>query len=154
MSPIIYSALNSSQTYSGQTGENPPYKGGWWKIGYHQEGGISQNSPNPGLALRWSHPCSLPIEWGSRGCPECQPSTTSGTKHPGLAAGKGRRWEKLPSSSGIMINSRGERMTKALEGTKELQQTPSTIKPEKPEETDLVDTNSHMQSVEFSHVIL
>ena len=30
---------------------------------------MNQNYPNPWLALRWSHPCSLPIEWGSRGCP-------------------------------------------------------------------------------------
>ena len=30
---------------------------------------MNQNTPNPGVALRWPHPCSLPIEWGSRGCP-------------------------------------------------------------------------------------
>ena len=96
MSHIIYPALNSGQAYFGQTGENPPYKGGWWKIDYHQEGGMNQISPNYGLALRWPHPCSLPIEWGSRGCPECQPSTTGDTGHPGLAVGKRRRWKKLP----------------------------------------------------------
>ena len=86
---------------------------------------MNQNTPNPGVALKWSHPCSLPIEWDSRGCPECQPSTMGGTGHPSLAAGKGRRWEVLPPSRGVMINSRGERMTKALERTEALQQTPS-----------------------------
>ena len=30
---------------------------------------MNQNTPNPGWALRWPHSCSLPIEWGSRGCP-------------------------------------------------------------------------------------
>ena len=30
---------------------------------------MNQNTPDPGLAFRWPHPCSLPIEWGSRGCP-------------------------------------------------------------------------------------
>ena len=30
---------------------------------------MNQNTPNPRLALRWPYPCSLPIEWGSRGCP-------------------------------------------------------------------------------------
>ena len=45
-------------------------------------------------------------------------------------------------------------MTKALEGTEASQQTPSTIRLEKPEGTDTVYTNSHMCSVEFSHVAL
>ena len=52
-----------------QTRENPPYKGGCPKIGLDRRGGMNQNTPNPGLALRWPHPCSLPIEWGSRGRP-------------------------------------------------------------------------------------
>ena len=52
-----------------QTRENPPYKGGCPKIGLDRRGGMNQNTPNPGLALRWPHPCSLPIEWGRRGCP-------------------------------------------------------------------------------------
>ena len=52
-----------------QTRENPPYKGGCPKIGLDRRRGMNQNTPNPGLALRWPHPCSLPIEWGSRGCP-------------------------------------------------------------------------------------
>ena len=30
---------------------------------------MNQNTPNPGIALKWPHPCSLPFEWGSRGCP-------------------------------------------------------------------------------------
>ena len=53
-----------------------------------------------------------------------------------------------------MINSRGERMTKALERTEERQQIPSTIRLEKPEDTDTVTTNHCMRSVEFSHVTL
>ena len=99
-----------------QTRENPPYKGGCPKIGLDRRGGMNQNTPNPGVALRWPHPFSLPIEWGIRGFPRLQPSTTGDTGHPGLAAGKGLRWEVLPLSRGVMINSRGERMTKALEG--------------------------------------
>ena len=58
--------------------------------------------------------------------PRLQPSTTGGTGHPGLAAGKGWRWEKLPSADGVMLNSRGERMTETLEGTEAEQQTPDT----------------------------
>ena len=30
--------------------------------------GMNQNSLNPGLTLEWFHPCSLLIEWSSRGC--------------------------------------------------------------------------------------
>ena len=45
-----------------QTGENPPYKGEWLEIGYHQEGMINQNTPNPWLALKWHHPCE-PTHW-------------------------------------------------------------------------------------------
>ena len=62
--------MNSGHVYPvWQTGENLPYKGGCPKIGLDRRGGMNQNTPNPGLALRWPHPCSLPIEWGSRGCP-------------------------------------------------------------------------------------
>ena len=48
-----------------------------------------------------------------------------------------------------MTNSRGEHMTKALEGTEASQHTTSTIRSEKPEGTDAVYTNSHMRLVEF-----
>ena len=51
------------------TRENLRYKRGYPKIGLDRRGGTNQNIPNPRLALRWPHPCSLPIEWGSRGCP-------------------------------------------------------------------------------------
>ena len=61
--------------------------------------------------------------------------------------------EAVPSS-GVMINSRGEWLTKTLEGTETLQQTPNTIRSEKPEGTDTVYTNSHMRLVEFFHVAL
>ena len=65
--------------------------------------------------------------WGLvEAIPRLQPSTTGGTGHPGLAAGKGWRWEKLPSADGIMLNSRGERRTETLEGTEVEQQTPDT----------------------------
>ena len=70
--PVKYThqtCLNWEQANSRQTGENPPYKGGWWKIGYHQEGRDESEFSKPGLALNWSHPCSLPIKWGSVGCP-------------------------------------------------------------------------------------
>ena len=30
---------------------------------------MNKNTLNLGVALRWSHPCSLPIEWSSRGYP-------------------------------------------------------------------------------------
>ena len=69
MEHTLLQCPNSGQAYSGQTGENPLYKGGWWKIGYHQEGRDKSEYLNPRLALGWPHPCSLPIEWGSRGCP-------------------------------------------------------------------------------------
>ena len=39
-----------------QTGENPPYKGGWLEIGWARSGVMNQNIPNPGLTLRWFHP--------------------------------------------------------------------------------------------------
>ena len=51
------------------TRENPPYKGGCPKIGLDRRRGMNQNIPNPGLALKWPHPCSLPIEWDSRCSP-------------------------------------------------------------------------------------
>ena len=107
-----------TQANSGQTGENPPYKGGWWKIGYHQE---ERDEPEfPRLALRWPHPCSLPIEWGSRGCPpniNLRPRVVLDAQVL-LPARDGDERNHSPSS-GVMINSRGERMTKALERTEE-----------------------------------
>ena len=137
-----------------QTRENPPYKGGCQKIGLDRRGGMNQNTPNPGLALRWPHPCSLPIEWGSRGGPpnvNLRPRVILDTQvWLPVRDGDGR---SCHPSSGIMINSRGERRTKALED-RGMQQTPSNIRSEKPEGTDTVYTNSHMRSVEFSHVAL
>ena len=56
--------------------------------------------------------------------------------------------------SGIMINSRGERRTKALERIEDLKQTPRKIRSEKLEGTDAVDTNFHMRLVEISHVAM
>ena len=124
-------------------GDRPSQGEGWTRI------------PKPGLALRWPHPCSLHIEWGSRGCPpnvNLRPRVVQDTQV-WLSARDGDGRSCHPSR-GIMINSRGERRTKALEGTEALQQTPSTIRSEKPEGTDIVYTNSHMRLVEFSHVAL
>ena len=36
-----------------QSEENHPYNGGWLKIGSVRIGGMNQNTPNPGLTLRW-----------------------------------------------------------------------------------------------------
>ena len=88
---------------------------------------MNQNTPNPGLALRWPHPCSLPIEWGSRGCPpnvNLRPRMVLDTQV-WVSARDGYGGSCHPSS-GIMIKSRGERMTKALERSGVRQQTPST----------------------------
>ena len=116
---------------------------------------MNQNTPNPGLALMWPHLFSLPIEWSSRGCPpnvNLRPRVVLDTQvWLPTRDGDGRRCHP---SSGIMTNSRGELMTKALERTEASQQTPSTIRSEKPEGTETVDTNSHMRSVEFSYVAL
>ena len=147
--------MNLGQAYSGQTEENPLYKGGCPKIGLDRRGGMNQNTPNPGLALRWPHPCSLPIEWGKRGCPpnvNLRPRVVLDAQV-WLPARDGDGMCCHPSS-GIMINSRGERRTNALEGTEVSQQTPSNIRSEKPEGTDTVTTNHYMRLVEFSHVAL
>ena len=74
---------------------------------------------------------------------------TGGTGHPVLLPARDGDGKCYHPSSGIMINSREERRTKALEGTEVEQQTPSNIRSEKPERTDTVDTNSHMRLVEF-----
>ena len=79
---------------------------------------MNQNTPNSRLALRLSHPPLVHSLNGIRRLsPQCQPSTTSGTEYPGLAAGKGRRWEKPPPRRGIMFSPRGELRTKTLGGT-------------------------------------
>ena len=54
------------------------------------------------------------------------------------------------ASMAVMINSRGERMTKALEGTEEATDSKHNQAGE-PERTDTVTTNSHMRLVEFSY---
>ena len=85
---------------------------------------MNKNTLNPGLTLRWPHPYLIPIEWSKEAVIECQPSSTGGTVHPGLAVGIGWRWEKSSSAEGIMLNSRRELMTKTLEGTEAERQTP------------------------------
>ena len=114
---------------------------------------MNQNTPNPGLALRWYHPCSLPIEWGSRGCPRTT-LNHGGTGHQVWLPVRDGDERSCHPSSGIMINSRGERMTKALERTDEITTDSEQIRSEKPERTDTIYTNFHMCLVEFSHVAL
>ena len=138
-----------------QTRENPPYKWGCPKIGLDRRGGINQNTPNPGVALRWPHPCSLPIEWGSRVCPpnaNLRPRVVLDTQV-WLPARDGDGMCCHPSK-GIMINSRGERRTKALERTEEYPTDSEQHQAEKPEGTDTVTIKHHMRLVEFSHVAL
>ena len=122
---------------------------------------MNQNTPNPGLALRWPHPCSLPIEWGSEAVPRMWTFDHDRFDH-------GWYWTPFRSgcrqgtemggaailARGIMINSRGERRTKALEGTEDIQQTPSNIRRRNQRVQTTVTTNPHMRSVEFSHVAL
>ena len=85
---------------------------------------MNQNTPNPRLVLRWPHPRDLTLwirhEHYSQNNPKPRWYWT-----PGVAAGKEWRWEKSPPADGIMLNSRGERMTKALEGKEIEQKTPS-----------------------------
>ena len=51
-----FSVWNKTTTTPCVDWGNPPYKGGWLKIGYNQERGMNQNTPNSRLALRWFHP--------------------------------------------------------------------------------------------------
>ena len=107
---------------------------------------MNKNTPNPGVALRWIHPCSLPIEWGSRGCPpnvNLRPRVVLDTQV-WLPAREGDGKYCHPSR-GIMINSRGNR---GIPTDSEQHQG------EKPEGTDTVTTNHHMRLMEFSHVAL
>ena len=121
--------LNSGQAYSRQTEENPPYEGGWMKIGYHQEGRDEPEFSKPGLALRWPHPCFLPIEWGSRGCPpnvNLRPRVVLDTQV-WLPArnGDGRSHLLLKALCFVL---EFERKTKTLEGKEAEQQTPGNIR--------------------------
>ena len=98
---------------------------------------MNQNTPNPGLALRWPHPCSLPIEWGRWGCPpnvNLRPRVVLDAQV-WLPARDGDGMCCHPSS-GIMINSRGERRTKVLERTEEFPTDSEQHQAEKPEGTD------------------
>ena len=138
-----------------QTRENPPYKGGCPKIGLDRRGGMNQNTPNPGLALRWPHPCSLPIEWVEEAVPRMSTFDHGWYWTPRSGCRQGTEMGGAAIlARGIMINSRGERRTKALEGTEDFQQTPSNIRRRNQRVQTVVTTNSHMRSVEFSHVAL
>ena len=116
---------------------------------------MNQNTPNPGLALRWPHPCSLPIEWGGGGCPpnvNLRPRVVLDTQV--WLPARDRDGKCCLLARDVMINSRGERMTKALEGTEVSQQTPSNIRRRNQRVQTTVTTNHHMRLVEFSHVAL
>ena len=63
------SVRNKTTPTSGHIEENHLYKGGWQKIGLARREGINQNTPNPGLAFRWSHSLFLTHWMGWRGCP-------------------------------------------------------------------------------------
>ena len=106
-----------------------PRKGGCPKIGLDSRRGMNQNIPNPGVALRWPHHCSLPIEWGSRDClpnfnlrPRVVPDIQVW-----LSARDGDE-RSHSSAEGIMLNSRGEHMKETQEGTEVEQQTPGIIR--------------------------
>ena len=121
--------LNSGQSYSRQTGENPPYKGGWWKIGYHQEGRDEPDYPKPRINSQVAPSLLSTIEWGSRGSPpnvNLLPRVVLDTQV-WLPAkdGDGRSHSYV---EGIMLNSRGERMTKTLEVTEAEQLTPGIVR--------------------------
>ena len=85
---------------------------------------MNQNTPNSRLVIRWPHPRDLTL-WIGHGHYSQNNPKPRWYWTPGVAAGKEWRWEKSLLQMGIMLNSRGERMTKALEGTEVEQQTPS-----------------------------
>ena len=124
-------------------------------MGLDKRGGINRNIPNSGLALRWPHSWSPPVEWGGRDC------TSNVNLRPRVVLDT-QVWLPVRDgdggschlNSGVMINSRRERMTKALERTKEITTDSEHIRLEKPEGTDTVTTNHHMRLVKFSHVAL
>ena len=138
-----------------QTRENPPYKGGCPKIGLDRRGGMNQNTPNPGLALRWPHPCSLPIEWSRWGCP---PNVNL---RPRVVL-DAQVWLPARDGDGICCplqmalwltpeESAGQRLWR---GQRIFQQTPSNIRRRNQRAQTSVTTNYHMRLVEFSHVAL
>ena len=100
---------------------------------------MNQNTPNPWLDLWWPHPCPLPIEWGSRGCPSnvnLRPRVVLDIQV-WLQARDGDERNHLLAVA-FMTNFRGEHMIKTLEETETSQHIPSSICPEKPEGTDTV----------------
>ena len=97
---------------------------------------MNQNTPNPRLVLRWPHPRDLTL-WIGHGHYSQNNPKPRWYWTPGVAAGKGRRWQRLPSAEGIMLNSRWEYRTETLEGTEAEQQIPDTKGLEKPEGTSL-----------------
>ena len=80
--------------YSGQSWENPPYKGDWLKIGYSHEERDEPEYLKPQISSQMAS-SSLPYTLnGVRKSPRIEPSSMGGTGHPGMADDKGRRWEK------------------------------------------------------------
>ena len=119
-----------------------------------QEGRNEPEYPKPRISSQVAPSLLFTIEWGNRGCPPNNPKPQVELDTQVWLSARDGDGRSCHPSSDIMTNSRGVRMTKALERTEERQQTPSTIKSEKPEGTDTVYTNSHMRLVEFSHVAL
>ena len=66
---------------------------------------------------------------------------------------KGQRWEKSPSSSDVMKLQKESAWQRLWRGQRKTTDSEHN-RLDKPEGTDTVDTNSHMRSVEFSHVAL
>ena len=115
MNPIIYPEQNSGRANFGQTGENPPHKGGWCKIGWHQEGRdepaflkpLSRVTlilgPTPLNKVR-----PLPFEW--------QPIDHVGTGYQVWLSARGSDGRSCLLQRVLKLASAGERRTKTLRG--------------------------------------
>ena len=73
---------------------------------------MNLNTQTPEYLSGGLHPCSLPIEWGSGVCLPNNPKPRWYWT-PGVAAGKGRRWGKLPPAVALWLTpeeSAGQRL--------------------------------------------
>ena len=113
-----------------QNEKNPPYKGGWLKIGLSRREGTNQNTQtliNYQLAPSTT---SIPIEWDKEAVHIMSIFGYWWYWPPRSGCRQGQRWEKPSPLRDIMLNNRGERMTKALGRTGEDGQTPGIKKTE------------------------
>ena len=109
------SCLKQVHVYSRQIKENPPFKGGWLKIGYSQEGRDEPEYPKSRISSKMAPSfAALHMEWSKEAVLRIEPSITSGTGHSGQAAGKGLRWMELQLRKAIVLNPRGKHITTAL----------------------------------------